>query len=378
MSFLDDIKNRNSNLRKVQTKVVDFALNNDIICKDESDYEKLLKEVSFESYYDAIKEFTFHSVTFPIKMSVIKSLVEEGNKYLEYKRTGNSEEYTQWRSNEELLSFCKEINQKRDDERRRSNRRDTGVFVRLSTISPKDAVVNRTSFKHLVDSRLQDVDMLEKKLNISFLSDMNRRLYALYIASTEALEINDGSEAVQLLIESGRTQQELNTAVRTNQEIHCIVREFSKFDVAHEFRCYINNEKLSAISQYNHMLYFPHLAIQKNKISEAISNFFEQNILHSSKIKMKRYVADVILVQENDLSDTCQLDFDRPFDVKIIEINPLAEFAGSCMFTWENDRDQLTGKLPLEFRIVESLPHAAEEMVGPEWRPLLEHQKPQQ
>lgn len=39
------------------------------------------------------------------------------------------------------------------------------------------------------------------------------------------------------------------------------------------------------------------------------------------------------------------------FEVLIVEINPLAEFAGTGMFTWEHDKNVLLGESPFEFRL---------------------------
>ena len=45
-----------------------------MIVKDESDYDRLMKETYFEVYYDKIEEFTFKSVILPLTIEEIQAL----------------------------------------------------------------------------------------------------------------------------------------------------------------------------------------------------------------------------------------------------------------------------------------------------------------
>jgi hypothetical protein len=86
------------------------------------------------------------------------------------------------------------------------------IFIRLSSRSPKDAALTKQKFKELFLSELKNVENAEKDLdpNHQLIStDENRRLHALYIASTVALRATTGDEAIQLLIESDRIQGDL-------------------------------------------------------------------------------------------------------------------------------------------------------------------------
>ena len=72
------------------------------------------------------------------------------------------------------------------------------------------------------------------------------------------------------------------------------------------------------------------------------------NILSSIK-KLDNLVLDLILCKDNE----------NNWILKVVEINPLAEFAGTGLFTWEEDRDILIGNEPFEFRIQETIPEHA-------------------
>ena len=51
-------------------------------------------------------------------------------------------------------------------------------------------------------------------------------------------------------------------------------------------------------------------------------------------------IVDIIMIQNEE----------GEWELKIVELNPFAEFASSGLFTWERDWKVLQGILPLEFR----------------------------
>ncbi len=361
MSFLDDIK-KGTTLRKATTKQKQTIIE-DVICHDDKEYEELLKDASFENYYDAIKDFSFHSEMFVLEKPELQALVDQSVKY---KETNTYD----WRSDPILVRLEQKINEYIQKERDRVGDQNAGVFIRLSTISPKDAVVNRPDFQSHIDSALRDyIEPLENDMGLSFVSPMNRRIYALYIASTTAMKVMSADRALDMLIESGRTQQEISTTLRKNDQIYLVVREWATFDVAHEFRAFVNEKKLTAMTQYNPFLLFPHLVAQREDISQLVQEFFYEKFVH--KLSMDRYILDVLLTLKRGVNITDKIPVKDKYDVKIIEINPFAEFAGTIMFTWENDRAQLMGKLPFQFRMVEELPFAPERVIEKCWQPFL-------
>jgi len=53
--------------------------------------------------------------------------------------------------------------------------------------------------------------------------------------------------------------------------------------------------------------------------------------------------------------------------VFVVELNPLAEFASSGLFTWEKDKGVLFGDLPFEFRTSSSVDPFAQKNINPNW-----------
>ncbi len=50
-----------------------------------------------------------------------------------------------------------------------------------------------------------------------------------------------------------------------------------------EFRCFVNNKKITAISQYDPIGYFPHVVHFKEFIREEIFNFYESFIKYHNQ-----------------------------------------------------------------------------------------------
>jgi len=135
--------------------------------------------------------------------------------------------------------------------------------------------------------------------------------------------------------------------------------------VAHEFRAFVFARKVTAMTQYNPVVYFPHLVKQKDQIEELILQFLEENILNNPSINIQNFVLDIVLTQS--LKDSKQLD------VKIVELNPLAEFTGTILFSWEKDRSILTNPNPqtVDFRMLQEVARFGEQNAGPEWQESL-------
>jgi len=175
----------------------------------------------------------------------------------------------------------------------------------------------------------------------SNIHEANLRLHALYRASTAIMMASSGEEAVALLVTSNRIQGDLETYVHApeGEQFNVVVREFKWFDVAYEFRGFVYDKKLTALTQYNEFVYFPLLLKQKEKIVQDINDFFHKEMI--PLLNLSNYVIDFILIKT-----------ENGFDIYVVELNPFAEFAGGGLFSWINDLDILLGKLPFEFRIV--------------------------
>jgi hypothetical protein len=105
-----------------------------------------------------------------------------------------------------------------------------------------------------------------------------------------------------------------------------------------EFRAFIFHRKLTAVTQYNEHIVDKYLLKNKDCILESIKEFFQkENLLE--QIPYENSVLDLIFIGNQ---------------IYICEINPLAEFAGTGLFSWLKDRDILLGRQTFEFRIREN------------------------
>lgn len=171
--------------------------------------------------------------------------------------------------------------------------------------------------------------------------ERNRRLIALDEATIRLLSVHDGFHAIQLLLASERIQDDLVSS----SSLKLIIRQFimNRQNLKSEFRAFIYKHQLTAISQYNEYIFDRNLFERKDLILTSIKIFFQnEHILE--KIPYENYVLDLILI-ENDHSN---------YQVFICEINPLAEFAGTGLFSWLNDRNILLGRESFQFRIKEN------------------------
>jgi len=349
------------------------------ICETDDDYNRLLSETSFDAYYHTIEDLTFRSTTIELSCEEASAILSEHDLYKAFmKREGDDlysdmdivAEYDEWRKptvehvhRHLLLTLAERI------DKALPLLNSSGFFCRLATMSPKDAATNRIGFVNSIRLHLEEIVKMENELNVDFKTEMNRRLYALYMASTSILSLSNGMQAVQLLIESGRAHQELTKIAsgvynKGNMSNGLVLREFNKFDVAMELRAFVYNRKLTGISQYNQLLYFPHLIKKRDEITKSVSTFLSEKVLNNPKIETPNFIVDLVLTVDES---------SKELKVKIVELNPLAEFAGTCLFTWEYDRHILTGDgSHVEFRVVTEVDATAGNEMGSEWKMALQ------
>jgi len=193
-------------------------------------------------------------------------------------------------------------------------------------------------------------------------------LHALYRASTYALRVTCGREATRLLIESDRIQGDLEQHAKgeIDAEFNLVVREFRTFDPDLEFRGFVYKGKFTALSQYNEFVHFPLLANRKDDILQQISHQFQTKIFPA--LPMQNCVVDFVLCAPTEAQYTTSKDRYSNLLVYVVELNPLAEFASSGLFTWEKDKPVLLGQAPFEFRILEAVPQFPFANLPPVWQ----------
>jgi hypothetical protein len=123
-----------------------------LLCPDSETYRTMMDETQFECYYEQIKPWTFPSMILSINQDDIKAL-HDGHIFFKNSVLDNDEKKTEecFQKYPELVKLSKMID---------SCDIQRPIFVRLSTRSPKDAVLlmNKEKFKQLFRQVLNDIE----------------------------------------------------------------------------------------------------------------------------------------------------------------------------------------------------------------------------
>jgi len=230
--------------------------------------------------------------------------------------------------------------------------KDTGVFVKTSSRSAKDTGVYLEKFRTLYKTTLAKLP--EK--------DDNDKIIALLEAGTYVQKMENAQQVLQMFSISERISQDMKLALAHPDRFkeHFVVRKWIDLDPSMEFRGFVNNGKLNALSQYNHLAFFPHIVAEKDHIVKIISEFFHDVALPRLVHKFKSYIIDFALVK----------DAEGKYKIWVIELNPFLETTDGCLFSWNKERPLLENG-PFEFRCRTGKMGGARAMLGNAWRDIL-------
>jgi len=116
--------------------------------------------------------------------------------------------------------------------------------------------------------------------------------------------------------------------------IQIIVRKWVDFKPSGEFRGFVKNGKLCAISQYFELCYYEDVEKKQKEYIKLLQESFDK---FKDKVKIKDYLVDWAVTPNLD-------------KVYVIELNPFTEDSAACMFHWYDDR-KLLNEGPFEFRV---------------------------
>ena len=216
-------------------------------------------------------------------------------------------------------------------------------FVRMSTRSPKDASDKPVFREKLLDLMQRCfVDDGDGALNGEYL-DLNRRLIRVRECLSKVLCVSRCADMLKLLSFSERCLSDLKRLIDhahllDSWDLSLVLRRFSFIPIANEFRCFVRDAKLTAISQYFPHCYFP------NKVHAKAAQIRDM---------VQRYFGEVLLKECNELNTELEssyiLDLNVDVDsgeIVIIELNPFARTTGAGVFDWVKDRELLYGEVP--------------------------------
>jgi len=180
--------------------------------------------------------------------------------------------------------------------------------------------------------------------------DENAMLSIVYTNFVKNMKVHSGEEAVELLGKSYRIWQDISATLQSkvftdqNQDsgIKIVVREWAGISPSLEFRGFVYNGTLNAITSYNRVVCWEGVPERKEEIKNLIVTYWD-SIKHRFEGKLDKFIIDFAILENNE--------------VTIVELNDFNDYEGcgahAELFDWAVDRDILTGKAPFEIRIVE-------------------------
>lgn len=262
-----------------------------------SQVKEYVSKCDLENWYGVLKDHTFASEWFVLEEHQIRAL---------------------------RARFAKETT--KEDERVLSALADTvhkilvlkfkeqGAFVRLSTRSPKDAIVSSAVF----------VQWMREKLSGIAADDFLEAGLAFYECVMDAGRMTNGQAAVDLLCNSSRVFLDLKRAMDAKFAVNCVIREYRLLPPCSEFRVFVVQGKITAVSQYIDCLFFPQLNVEQ----------LRSVLLDFQEAVFKKHAAELPIAFVADMS----VENDR---CTIIELNPFIHKTGAALFDWNADKEIL-------------------------------------
>lgn len=325
-------------------------------CKEASVYyinrwKKLQENLhqNVEVWVDSVREFTFRTWTVDLAYSEADAMVQH------YQHTYNHRAALTPQQEEAMISLTKKLE---DAIAPIIQQGGEGAFVRLSSRSPKDAVLMPGE----ATDRMMKVLTDDLKQEGHFVSH-NREFCALMKVGTESLKVRNAKQALDLLLNSERVFIDLMLALDFPKvySMKLIIREWEHLDYHMEFRGFVHNNSLNALCQYDSFCYFEELQDpqMQEMIVSRVQELFE---VVKKDIPFENYVIDFGVM---------------PDKVIIVELNSWNSGTGSAMFSWVSDISVLENG-PFEFRVNKApTPDSIfQSHVAPEWMDLIKRARP--
>lgn len=122
-------------------------------------------------------------------------------------------------------------------------------------------------------------------------------------ASREQLRMRTAKQVLQIFSRSERIWHDMHLALNqwkirnawNEQQQSLVVRQWIKFELDMEFRCFIAGGRATAIFQYRHLCFFPRLVVNRDLVLAALTAFLQDSCLPALKgvFPMDDYVLDL-------------------------------------------------------------------------------------
>ena len=254
-----------------------------------SEHKLRQENLAFDAdvWYPIIEQFTFKTVFLPLRRCEATSIVHYFNaRYL----NRNKDQFTIY-DVKILNELERRIHQLLTDTNHQFSK--YGAFMRLCGRSAKDCdVLDRD--KNLKNKYQQELNRLineEKR-------ELNYETKLIAIARTQYLKITNAKEAMAQLLSSERVCIDCRDWILYGEPEQIVFRVWDN-DVTkdYEFRVFVYDNKITAISQYDYYGVFPYLFDMKQKLKSMI--YQKWKIVHPY-IKQNNYVIDFAYLTTKD------------------------------------------------------------------------------
>lgn len=159
---------------------------------------------------------------------------------------------------------------------------------------------------------------------------------------------------MDLFLKSARVRQDLERSLKSESfDLQIVCREFVELPLHSEFRGFVFEKRLVAVSQYFWFNYFPELVQKHNIYLDRMVDFFEMVV--KNRVPYSNYVIDFAVLDDR---------------IYVIELNPFGDVSGACCFNWTKDglllHGQLCDKTVLRVRLT-PLPDVRNRALVPVW-----------
>jgi len=121
-----------------------------------------------------------------------------------------------------------------------------------------------------------------------------------------------------------------------------VLRQWADIHPSMEFRGFVYERKLTAISSYNRAVYWPDMVVHKDAIETLLKDYWKK-VEPAVPRNMSNFIVDFAVSR----------DLSRVF---IVELNHFYDFEGNAtnaeLFSWDKDDDILLGRRPFEMRVL--------------------------
>jgi hypothetical protein len=298
MNFSEELKK--VNLKKTSGPVKDYSnpkLAGFLTKSEIENYRFNVCECNFENWYQLLNSCTFKSIFCPIERDEAHFFVEA---YESLFRDKPPEEILSLDWRELITNEQKRILDRLEAKLESyissftNNSPDQHVFVKTSSRSAKDSLLASEKFKRLYLESIREA-------NYELRLQENEQIKCLLKAAFECLKMNSARQVLDCFLISERIYQDMLLALElpvVKFRENFIIREFVTIEVDMEFRGFVFNSKLNALSQYNYLIYSKVLIENKMLIQNKILKYFDGNIKEKLENHFSRnYVIDFAILK---------------------------------------------------------------------------------